>query len=277
MCFEWNTILKINQIYNCMTSKSIQKELNHVLLEQDSIDSSQKETIIEHYKQIAQSYIKIEQSVVVLTNYPDNYSYIFAGAFGFVLGLNPGDTFIKSAFEDDIFNKIHPDDLLERHVLELRYFHFLMTLPSEERCKYSTYSYIRTRNSEDEEYMYITHRTFYLTSLSNGIIWLSLCVYSPCVDQNPRQGVEGKILNYETGKIIPIARYNQFDKTILSTRETEVLREIAAGKGSKEIAANLYISVYTVYRHRQNIIEKLKVTNSAEAVKTALLMGLIEI
>lgn len=250
------------------------QEVSNVLTEQPSIDSLQKESIITHYKEIAQSYIKIEQNVAVLTNYQDNYSYIFAGAFGSVFGLKLGNTIINSAFEDDIFNKIHPDDLLERHVLELRYFHFSMTLPSEERSKYSTCSYIRTHNTNGS-YMYITHRTFYLTSLSNGVIWLALCVYSPCMEQKPREGIEGKIVNNENGEILPIDKYIQCDKTILSVRETEILREIALGKGSKEIASKLYISTHTVYRHRQNLIRKLKVTNSAEAVKTALLMGLI--
>lgn len=259
-----------------MTLKSIQDEVNDVLTKQSSIDSLQKKTVIEHYKQIAQSYVKVEHSVAVLTNFQDNYSYIFSGAFGSIFGLQPESSFIESAFEDEIFNKIHPDDLLERHVLELRYFHFLMTLSPEDRCKYSTYSYIRTHNS-DGAYMYITHRTYFLTSLSNGVIWLALCVYSPCVEQNSHQGIEGKIVNNENGEILPIAKYIQCDKMILSDREIEILREIALGKGSKEIASELYISPYTVYRHRQNLIKKLKVTNSAEAVKTALLMGLINI
>ncbi|WP_163631386.1 MULTISPECIES: LuxR C-terminal-related transcriptional regulator [Bacteroidales] len=259
-----------------MTIEAIQKEVNDALIEQVSIDSFQKETIIDHYKQTAQSYVKVEQSVAVLTNYQDNYSYIFAGAFGSVFGMKSGSTYINSAFEDDIFNKIHSDDLLERHVLELRYFHFLKTLSPEDRYKYSTHSYIRTRNA-DGIYKYITHRTYFLTSLSNGIIWLALCTYSPCLEQNPRKGIEGKIVNNENGEILPAAEYIHCDKMILSEREIEILREIAVGKGSKEIASELYISPYTVYRHRQNLIRKLKVSNSAEAVKTALLMGLITI
>ncbi|MDL2223348.1 LuxR C-terminal-related transcriptional regulator [Bacteroidales bacterium OttesenSCG-928-M11] len=259
-----------------MTAKSIIEEINDLLTEQVSIDPLRKKTIIEHYKQIVQSYVKVEQSVAVLTNYQDNYSHIFAGAFGSVFGLKSESTYIDSAFEDNIFNKIHPDDLLERHVLELRYFHFLKTLPLEDRHKYNTYCYIRTNNLEGI-YKYITHRTYFLTSLSNGIIWLALCIYSPCVEQNQRKGIEGKIINNENGEILPVAKYLHYDKMILSDRELEILREIALGKGSKEIASELYISPYTVSRHRQNLIRKLKVANSAEAVKTALLMELITI
>lgn len=45
---------------------------------------------------------------------------------------------------------------------------------------------------------------------------------------------------------------------------------IHSGKPSKQIAAILGISVYTVNRHRQNILAKLSVGNSIEAI-TALL------
>ena len=259
-----------------MTFKSIQEEVNDILMQHGSLDSLQKEKIIDHYRQIVQSYVKIEQSVAVFTNYQDNYSYIYSGAFGTVFDLKSDSIFINSAFEDDIFSRIHPDDLLERNILELRYFHYLMTLSPNDRCKYNTYCHIRARN-RDNEYIYITHRTYFLTSLSDGVIWLSLCVYTPCIEQNMRQGIDGKIVNNENGNVLPIAQYIQCDQFILTDRETEILKEIALGKGSKEIASALFISPFTVYRHRQNLIRKLQVTNSAEAVKTALLMGLIKI
>ena len=47
------------------------------------------------------------------------------------------------------------------------------------------------------------------------------------------------------------------------------------GLQSKEIADNLFISVNTVHRHRQNILQKLKVGNAIEACKVAKAMGLI--
>ncbi|WP_369803399.1 hypothetical protein [Flavobacterium sp. LM4] len=37
------------------------------------------------------------------------------------------------------------------------------------------------------------------------------------------------------------------------------------------------MSVYTVRRHRQNIIQKLQVANTTEALKTAFVMGLIKV
>ena len=61
---------------------------------------------------------------------------------------------------------------------------------------------------------------------------------------------------------------------ILGPREREVLQLIAEGKTSKEIAAQLYISVKTVDMHRQNIMNKLELHSVAELTKYAIREGL---
>lgn len=259
-----------------MTIKSVQNELTTTLLKQNFSKPDCNSALVEQYKQQAESYVKADQSLAVLSDYRDNCSYIFSGCFGSVFGLDSGDSFINSAFEDQIFSKIHPDDLVERHVLELRYFQFQKNLPQEERKKYSTFSYIRVLNVKGE-YMYIAHRTLYIASLPNDSIWLSLCLYAPSPEQQSKSGIDGKIINSETGEVLPISQYQQYDNTILGARELEILTQIAIGKKSKEIALQFSISPYTVYRHRQNIIRKLKVANSSQAVQTALLMRLISI
>jgi DNA-binding NarL/FixJ family response regulator len=61
------------------------------------------------------------------------------------------------------------------------------------------------------------------------------------------------------------------DKTeVLTMREREVLKLLAEGKRTKEIAAALYISPHTVRRHRSNIMEKLNIQNLADLVKYAI-------
>ena len=56
----------------------------------------------------------------------------------------------------------------------------------------------------------------------------------------------------------------------LTTREKEVVKLFAEGKSSKEIAELLYISVFTVRRHRDNIMRKLHLKNMADLVRYAL-------
>ncbi|MGA9396833.1 MAG: LuxR C-terminal-related transcriptional regulator, partial [Anaerolineaceae bacterium] len=61
----------------------------------------------------------------------------------------------------------------------------------------------------------------------------------------------------------------------LSTREMEVLRLLAAGRGKAEIAHTLVIAPNTVKKHIANIFGKLAVTNRADAIARAREMGLI--
>ncbi|MGC4235286.1 MAG: response regulator transcription factor [Niabella sp.] len=62
---------------------------------------------------------------------------------------------------------------------------------------------------------------------------------------------------------------------LLSKREQEVLKMIAEGKKSAEIAALLFISTNTVDTHRKNILAKCEVKNTAELISFANKNGLI--
>lgn len=62
-------------------------------------------------------------------------------------------------------------------------------------------------------------------------------------------------------------------KETLTVREKEILKLIAEGKASKEIADLLFISIYTVNNHRANIIKKLKMKKTADLVKYAIQEG----
>jgi DNA-binding NarL/FixJ family response regulator len=66
----------------------------------------------------------------------------------------------------------------------------------------------------------------------------------------------------------------EFD--VLTPRELEVVKLIAEGHTSREIAAELVISVKTVERHRANILEKLGMRDRVELTRYAIRRGLIE-
>ena len=63
----------------------------------------------------------------------------------------------------------------------------------------------------------------------------------------------------------------------LSDRETEVLKLLAEGRSSKEIAALLCLSEKTVMGHRGAIMEKLDIHNRANLVKFAIRAGLVDV
>jgi DNA-binding NarL/FixJ family response regulator len=62
----------------------------------------------------------------------------------------------------------------------------------------------------------------------------------------------------------------------LTPRELEVLKLIAEGNTSKEIAAALVLSIKTVERHRANILEKLGMRDRVDLTRYAIRRGLIE-
>jgi DNA-binding NarL/FixJ family response regulator len=63
---------------------------------------------------------------------------------------------------------------------------------------------------------------------------------------------------------------------MLTPRELEVVKLIAEGHSSKQIADLLVISVKTVERHRANILEKLGMRDRVELTRYAIRRGLIE-
>jgi DNA-binding NarL/FixJ family response regulator len=65
-------------------------------------------------------------------------------------------------------------------------------------------------------------------------------------------------------------------KDPLTARELEVVKLIAEGHTSEEIAEMLVISRKTVDRHRANILEKLEMRNRVELTRYAIRRGLVE-
>ena len=58
-------------------------------------------------------------------------------------------------------------------------------------------------------------------------------------------------------------------ETLLSEREIQIVRLVAEGKITKEIADQLFVSVRTVETHRSRIMKKLGVVNTAEMIRLA--------
>ena len=62
----------------------------------------------------------------------------------------------------------------------------------------------------------------------------------------------------------------------ITEREEEILKLVAEGHSSKEIAGILVISVKTVERHRANLLQKLGLKDRLELTRYAIRTGLIE-
>ena len=73
-----------------------------------------------------------------------------------------------------------------------------------------------------------------------------------------------------------MSRGERMPRAVLTPREDEVVKLIAEGHSSKEIAATLVISHKTVERHRANVLAKLGMRDRTELTRYAIRAGLIE-
>ena len=76
--------------------------------------------------------------------------------------------------------------------------------------------------------------------------------------------------SHETGRV------NANGKTPLTAREAEVLQLVAEGSANKQIAAELGISIKTVEKHRQQLMDKLNIHDTAGLTRHAIAKGVIE-
>jgi len=63
---------------------------------------------------------------------------------------------------------------------------------------------------------------------------------------------------------------------VLTQTEQEILKDMALGKTTKEIAVKRFVSVHTIMTHRKNIFRKIEVNNVHEATKYAMRAGIVD-
>jgi DNA-binding NarL/FixJ family response regulator len=67
------------------------------------------------------------------------------------------------------------------------------------------------------------------------------------------------------------------EPTNLTAREIEIVRFIASGFKTRDIASELHLSPHTVHTHRKNILKKLGVSSGSELVLYAINTGIIKV
>ena len=247
----------------------IAHQLSHELLRQDFVREQMAPDELDRYKMIACHYARVENALSVLSDMRSNTSYIYYGGFSKTLGLTKaGKTDeVCSIWEDEI---AHPDDLKGKYLGELRFFHFIKRLPKERRFDFFLMDKLRMRDAAGH-FLPVTHRLFYLPdTTSDNSLRLALCLYTPQLFEPQATSVA---VNSLTGEMIELG--DRDDSRLLSDREKQVLRLIDQGMTSKRVAEALVISINTVSRHRQAILEKLRVGNSIEACRVARALGII--
>ena len=88
--------------------------------------------------------------------------------------------------------------------------------------------------------------------------------------------------NYYSNEVLDLLMENTSNRgeshelIYLTPSEIEIVRQIAAGLTTKEIAEKKHVSFHTVMSHRKNIFRKLNINNSSELLMYAVRAGLID-
>ncbi|WP_195470611.1 LuxR C-terminal-related transcriptional regulator [Bacteroides xylanisolvens] len=174
---------------------------------------------------------------------------------------------------DYLESRIHPDDRAQLVALQVTLSQFIYSLPFEQRNNYSNIYSFRILNAK-QQYIRVTSRHQVLEQDRNGKAWLIIGNIDISPYQRASETIDCTVLNLKNGEIFSPS-LSLTPSTNLTNREIEVLRLIQKGLLSKEIADKLCISIHTVNIHRQNLLRKLDVQNSIEAIRLGQENGLL--
>jgi len=256
-----------------MEIRDLFKEYQHVLRGQQFNPDDVDYRVLDYHIPFLERLDSIENSSVALFDlYKACYQFL-TNKFKFLAGYEPVEAFEKGP--DYFFDLMHPEDLAKVLETSIETFRFLDSVPVAERKDYKLSLDFRIRKA-DGNYLRMIQQVVILELDNAGNIWLVLII-NDVASQNGDAPVRRNLINLKNKKfyLFPIEEWERDTKPALSKREIEVLGLIAKGFVSKQIADKLFISVHTVNNHRQNILEKINVSNSSEAVKYAAKLGLI--
>ena len=249
------------------------KEYYELLAVQKFVESDLDYSVLDKHIVMLEKLNVIESSSISIFDvYKKDHLFLSRG-FEKQLGWNIEEA--ETEGHQYIDSRVHPDDLidlLESGIYYLRLAFF--EVPKKEWKHYKVISDYRVINAAGE-YVRVIEQHLCLELDKHGNVWLDLSI----LDLNPYQDLNApfrsRLINFKSGELFEYQSQNTntTEKPELSKREKQVLKLVAGGMASKQIADELFISVNTVNTHRQRIIEKLSVSNTAEAIRYALEVG----
>ena len=170
---------------------------------------------------------------------------------------------IQASDKLNIEKLVHPEDWEVVRRIDKKVWEFLDTLPEEEKL---TYKYIYEMRILDRgKYVRMIYQTRLLAFKDDNFLAMGMIDLAP--EQSANTSVRFQIKNCLTDEVVPFTIESATD-VLLTPREREILALAKEGMFSKEISEKLNISIHTVNRHRQNILEKLQVDNIIEAIRS---------
>jgi DNA-binding CsgD family transcriptional regulator len=241
------------------------QKIESILIGQRFDANDDRAHLVDNY---AKGIAAVEHVVVVVSDLKYNSSNIYHGSFASVLGLSD-NTRISSIWEQEILSLMSDEEQEEKYLAELRFFNELRHMPRSKRDQIYLASKLRF-NVHDGAAINVLHRMYYVYEEDSDVVRFAVCVYGPLTFDFKGKSV---MINALNGKIQALTSAS--NNKILSKREKQVLSCVERGLTSLQIADELSISKFTVSRHRQDILAKLQVKNSAEACRLAHTLGIL--
>jgi len=222
--------------------------------------------LLETHLPLLEQLDRVDKSSVALFDMSTlNYRFL-TDRFKYLIGRDSAEA--KKAGMKYFLELMEPSDVEIFLDTSKSCFRFLYSLPANQRKDYKACQDFRILGS-DNQWIRMIQQTVVLELDKKGNIWLVLIVndLSPLKDADvPSRRYMEHIKSRERVLFPPD---DAEVKSPLSPRELEILGLIARGYHSRDIADYLGISVCTVNNHRQHILEKMQVSNTAEAIRYA--------
>lgn len=182
---------------------------------------------------------------------------------------------------DSIISIIHPEDMHFVAKAEEAAIDYLYNkLGRDKVMKYKASYCFRIKNAEGD-YRMVSHQAIVLSTDEKGNFGNALNIITDISHITATNnytfsmiGLAGEpsFLNLETGfQPTPLQPLN----STFSNREIEIVKLIAEGLQSKQIAEKLNISVHTVHTHRKNILEKSGVKSTGHLISRCMQEGIL--
>ncbi len=248
------------------------KQLDRLFSSQDFDEDKLDYGILEnHVRVLKQLDVMTTGAISIFDLYRREHAYVgsrFATTFGWDMA--------RSAREGGRYGdaRVHPDDRLQLMLAGMHFMAQLLALPLEQRKDFKLFAEYRTLGARDT-YVRAIEQQSVLELDPDGNMWLALSVLDLAPESDLDAPFRCRLHNWRTGDLYTFPPPTESDEDLLTMREREILHLVSKGLVSREIADVLYISVNTVNTHRQRIIRKLDVSNTSEAIRYALGLGIL--
>jgi len=128
----------------------LRNELNRIYEAQNLGDEELPSAQLHEVKMRASAMVEASNACTVITDASSDRCFVYAGAFGRLMGFADDEKTYKevsSSDEDEIYERLHPEDLVEKRMLEYDFFKMADRMPTEQKMSVKAVCRVRMKDS----------------------------------------------------------------------------------------------------------------------------------